>query len=99
MYGYRRVWALLRRQTELDGMAAINAKRVYRIMQQNALLLECKPVLLPSKRAMRSPESNGIAESFVKTIKRYNISIMPKPDVLTAAKNLRKRSNTIMELS
>lgn len=31
-YGYRRVWALLRRQAELDGMPAINAKRVYRIM-------------------------------------------------------------------
>ncbi|MDL2788597.1 hypothetical protein QR022_24425, partial [Salmonella enterica] len=32
--------------------------------------------------------SNGIAESFVKTIKRDYISIMPKPDGLTAAKNL-----------
>ncbi len=39
-YGYRRVWVLLRRQVELDGMPAINAKRVYRIMRQNALLLE-----------------------------------------------------------
>uniref|UniRef100_UPI00069C88EC integrase core domain-containing protein n=1 Tax=Shigella flexneri TaxID=623 RepID=UPI00069C88EC len=36
----------------------------------------------------RRPESNGIAESFVKTIKRDYISIMPKPDGLTAAKNL-----------
>ncbi|EKN1305992.1 IS3 family transposase, partial [Escherichia coli] len=195
-YGYRRVWALLRRQAELDGMPAINAKRVYRIMRQNALLLEQKPAVPPSKRAhtgrvavkesnqrwcsdgfefrcdngeklrvtfaldccdrealhwavttggfnsetvqdvmlgaverrfgnelpaspvewltdngscyranetrqfarmlglepkntaMRSPESNGIAESFVKTIKRDYISIMPKPDGLTAAKNL-----------
>ncbi len=50
-YGYRRVWALLRRQTELDGMPAINAKRVYRIMCQNALLLERKPAVPPSKRA------------------------------------------------
>ncbi|EMZ9263133.1 IS3 family transposase, partial [Escherichia coli] len=195
-YGYRRVWALLRRQAELDGMPAINAKRVYRIMRQNALLLERKPAVPPSKRAhtgrvavkesnqrwcsdgfefrcdngeklrvtfaldccdrealhwavttggfnsetvqdvmlgaverrfgnelpaspvewltdngscyranetrqfarmlglepkntaMRSPESNGIAESFVKTIKRDYISVMPKPDGLTAAKNL-----------
>ncbi|NAH73697.1 IS3 family transposase [Escherichia coli] len=195
-YGYRRVWALLRRQAELDGMPAINAKRVYRIMRQNALLLERKPAVPPSKRAhtgrvavkesnqrwcsdgfefccdngerlrvtfaldcsdrealhwavttggfnsetvqdvmlgaverrfgndlpsspvewltdngscyranetrqfarmlglepkntaMRSPESNGIAESIVKTIKRDCISIMPKPDGLTAAKNL-----------
>ncbi|HGY0222793.1 TPA: IS3 family transposase, partial [Escherichia coli] len=44
-YGYRRVWALLRRQAELDGMPAINAKRVYRIMRQNALLLERKPAV------------------------------------------------------
>ena len=50
-YGYRRVWALLRRQAELDGMPAINAKRVYRIMRQNALLLERKPTVPPSKRA------------------------------------------------
>ncbi|HFK3418647.1 TPA: IS3 family transposase, partial [Escherichia coli] len=195
-YGYRRIWALLRRQTELDGMPAINAKRVYRIMRQNALLLERKTSVPPSKRAhtgkvavkesnqrwcsdgfefrcdngeklrvtfaldccdrealhwavttggfdsetvqdvmlgaverrfgnelpaspvewltdngscyranetrqfarmlglepkntaVRSPESNGIAESFVKTIKRDYISVMPKPDGLTAAKNL-----------
>ncbi|WP_175345248.1 IS3-like element IS2 family transposase [Escherichia coli] len=195
-YGYRRVWALLRRQAELDCMPAINAKRVYRIMRQNALLLERKPAVPPSKRAhtgrvavkesnqrwcsdgfefccdngerlrvtfaldcsdrealhwavttggfnsetvqdvmlgaverrfgndlpsspvewltdngscyranetrqfarmlglepkntaVRSTESNGIAESFVKTIKRDYISIMPKPDGLTAAKNL-----------
>ncbi|HFP4405020.1 TPA: IS3 family transposase [Escherichia coli] len=195
-YGYRRVWALLRRQAELDGMPAINAKRVYRIIRQNALLLERKPAVPPSKRAhtgrvavkesnqrwcsdgfefrcdngeklrvtfaldccdrealhwavttggfnsetvqdvmlgaverrfgnelpaspvewltdngscyranetrqfarmlglepkstaVRSPESNGIAESFVKTIKRDYISVMPKPDGLTAAKNL-----------
>ncbi|WP_205287920.1 IS3 family transposase [Escherichia coli] len=195
-YGYRRVWALLRRLDELDGMPAINAKRVYRIMRQNALLLERKTAVPPSKRAhtgkvavkesnqrwcsdgfefrcdngeklrvtfaldccdrealhwavttggfdsetvqdvmlgaverrfgnelpaspvewltdngscyranetrqfarmlglepkntaVRSPESNGIAESFVKTIKRDYISIMPKPDGLTAAKNL-----------
>ena len=39
-YGYHRVWALLRRQSETDDMAVINAKRVYRIMRQNALLLE-----------------------------------------------------------
>ncbi|EOC0168645.1 IS3 family transposase [Escherichia coli] len=195
-YGYRRVWALLRRQTELDGMPAINAKRIYRIMRQNALLLERKTAVPPSKRAhtgrvavkesnqrwcsdgfefrcdngeklrvtfaldccdrealhwavttggfnsetvqdvmlgaverrfgnelpaspvewltdngscyranetrqfarmlglepkntaVRSPESNGIAGSFVKTIKRDYISIIPKPDGLTAAKNL-----------
>ncbi|WP_374941895.1 integrase core domain-containing protein, partial [Escherichia coli] len=44
--------------------------------------------LEPKNTAVRSPESNGIAESFVKTIKCDYISIMPKPDGLTAAKNL-----------
>ncbi|HDP7313261.1 TPA: transposase, partial [Escherichia coli] len=44
--------------------------------------------LEPKNTAVQSPESNGIAESFVKTIKRDYISIMPKPDGLTAAKNL-----------
>ncbi|WP_407301456.1 IS3 family transposase [Klebsiella quasipneumoniae] len=191
--GYGRCFA---DKTEPDGMPAINAKRVYRIMRQNALLLERKPAVPPSKRAhtgrvavkesnqrwccdgfefrcdngeklrvtfaldccdrealhwavttggfdsetvqdvmlgaverrfgselpaspvewltdngscyranetrqfarmlglgpkntaVRSPESNGIAECFVKTIKRDYISIMPKPDGLTAAKNL-----------
>ncbi|MCQ7262548.1 integrase core domain-containing protein, partial [Salmonella enterica] len=46
------------------------------------------PIREPKNTAVRSPESNGIAESFVKTIKRDYISIMPKPDGLTAAKNL-----------
>nr|QEQ68360.1 hypothetical protein PNDLPPAH_00111 [Klebsiella pneumoniae subsp. pneumoniae] len=37
--------------SETDDMAVINAKRVYRIMRQNALLLERKPEIPPSKRA------------------------------------------------
>ncbi|EAQ6364954.1 IS3 family transposase [Salmonella enterica subsp. enterica serovar Oranienburg] len=44
--------------------------------------------LEPKHMAVRSPESNGMAESFVKTMKRDYISIMPKPDGLTAVKNL-----------
>ncbi len=39
-YAYRRVWALLRRQAEIYGLPAINAKRFSQIMCQNALLLE-----------------------------------------------------------
>lgn len=30
--------------------------------------------------AVRSPQSNGMAESFVKTVKRDYIEMMPKPD-------------------
>ena len=44
--------------------------------------------LEPKHTAVRSPESNGMAESFVKTMKCDYISIMPKPDGLTAVKNL-----------
>lgn len=42
----------------------------------------------PKHTAVRSPESNGMAESFVKTMKRDYISIMSKTDGLTAVKNL-----------
>jgi putative transposase len=43
-----------------------------------------KPVTTP----VRSPQSNGMAESFVKTMKRDYVSWMPKPDVRTALQNL-----------
>ena len=39
-YGYRRVWALLRRQSEQQAQPAANAKRVYRVMRDHGLLLE-----------------------------------------------------------
>lgn len=35
----RRVWSLLRRQSEIDDMTVINSKRVYLIMCQNACCL------------------------------------------------------------
>ena len=43
-----------------------------------------KPVTTP----VRSPQSNRMAESFVKTIKRDYVSWMPKPDIRTALQNL-----------
>lgn len=36
--------------------------------------------LKPRTTAIRSPQSNGVAESFVKTMKRDYIGMMPKPD-------------------
>ena len=39
-YGYRRATALLNRQRRLEGKAAVNHKRVYRLMANNQLLLE-----------------------------------------------------------
>jgi putative transposase len=38
-YGYRRVHALIRRSREQGGKPAVNAKRVYRVMKANQLLL------------------------------------------------------------
>ncbi len=43
-----------------------------------------KPVTTP----VCSPQSNGMAESFVKTMKRDYVAFMPKPDAQTAARNL-----------
>lgn len=195
-YGYRRVWALLRRESESEGLTPANAKKVYRVMRDNRLLLDRKPAqpanqrahkgkvavkesnsrwcsdgfefrcdngeklrvtfamdccdrealdwaastggydsdtvqdvmlrsvekrfgshlptspiewltdngsayrahetrafareigLEPRTTAVRSPQSNGIAESFVKTIKRDYIAWMPKPDSQAAVQNL-----------
>ena len=48
----------------------------------NETRLSARMLGLESKNtAVRSPESNKIAESFVKTIKRDYIVFMPKPDV------------------
>ena len=196
-YGYRRVWGLLRRQREHQGAAAVNAKRVYRVMRTHGLLLQRRPIpprvqrrhdgkvavphsnqrwcsdgfefrcengeplrvtfaldccdreamswvattgghsgdvvrdvmlaavesrfghalkvpkeiewltdngsgyiaqrtrafaaelgLKPLTTPVCSPQSNGMAESFVKTIKRDYIAFMPKPDAVTAVRNL-----------
>ncbi|HBT4620124.1 TPA: IS3 family transposase [Klebsiella pneumoniae] len=41
-YGYRRVWALLRRESKRDDLVVVNAKWVYLIMRAQNLLRECK---------------------------------------------------------
>jgi putative transposase len=195
-YGYRRVWGLLRREREVQSLAPINVKRVYRVMRDHNLLLERRikqpgvqrrhegriavttsdtrwcsdgfefrcddgaklsvtfaldccdreaigwvasptgysgddirdlmlesvekrfgdqlpstPVqwlsdngsayiaeqtrlfarqigLQPVTTPVRSPQSNGMAESFVKTIKRDYVAHMPKPNRETALRNL-----------
>ncbi|MGL6539539.1 IS3 family transposase, partial [Aeromonas hydrophila] len=50
-YGYRRVWALLRRQSEATRQPVVNAKRVYRVMRDHGLLLERKPAAPLTQRA------------------------------------------------
>ncbi|WP_249743963.1 integrase core domain-containing protein, partial [Enterobacter cloacae] len=42
----------------------------------------------PGTKAVSSPQSNGMAERFVKTMKEDYIAFMPKPDVRTALRNL-----------
>lgn len=49
-----------------------------------ARMLGLEPVTTP----VRSPQSNGMAESLVKTIKRDYVAHMPKPDAATALRNL-----------
>ncbi|WP_186265741.1 IS3 family transposase [Burkholderia gladioli] len=44
--------------------------------------------LRPITTPVRSPQSNGMAESFVKTMKRDYVSWMPKPDARTALQNM-----------
>lgn len=39
-YGYRRVWALLKREGREKGLAPVNAKRVHRVMKAHAMLLQ-----------------------------------------------------------
>lgn len=42
-YGYRRAWALLRREREARGALPVNPKRVYRVMREHGLLLARRP--------------------------------------------------------
>lgn len=44
--------------------------------------------LEPLTTPISSPQSNGMAESFVRTMKRDYIAFMPKPDARTAMQNL-----------
>jgi putative transposase len=39
-YGYRRVWALLRREAAIKGLPPVNAKRVHRVMRAHGMLLQ-----------------------------------------------------------
>ena len=38
-YGYRRIAALLKRERRSDGLAPVNAKRVYRLMKKHGLFV------------------------------------------------------------
>ncbi|MEX3583626.1 MAG: integrase core domain-containing protein, partial [Burkholderia sp.] len=55
---------------------------------EETLTFSRKIGLMPVTTPVSSPQSNGMAESFVKTIKRDYVWRMPKPDVRTALQNL-----------
>ncbi|REE89219.1 transposase InsO family protein [Cupriavidus plantarum] len=48
-YGYRRIWALLRRSSEMVGAPCINHKRVHRVLREHQLLLR-RPGVRRDKR-------------------------------------------------
>ncbi len=64
-----------------DNGSAYTAEQTRQFARQIGL----QPVTTP----VRSPQSNGMAESFVKTIKRDYVAHMPKPDRETALRNLK----------
>lgn len=55
---------------------------------EQTLLFAREIGLQPVTTPVRSPQSNGMAESFVKTIKRDHVAHMPKADRETALRNL-----------
>lgn len=63
-----------------DNGSAYTAEQTVRFAAQIGLTPLTTPVC--------SPQSNGMAESFVKTMKRDYIAFMPKPDAITAVSNL-----------
>jgi transposase InsO family protein len=60
-YGYRRIAALLKRERRADGLAPVNAKRVYRLMKKHALLLEPHTGRRRASTTARSRRSTRIA--------------------------------------
>jgi putative transposase len=51
-------------------------------------LFACQIGLQPVTTPVQSPQSNGMTQNFVKTIKRDYVAHMPKPDRETALRNL-----------
>ncbi len=88
-YGYRRVWARLK----IYGRQ-INHKRVYQVMLDEGSLLfrqGQKPLegLKPVTTPVTSPQSNGMAESFEKTLKRDYAKVANRPDSKTVMAQLK----------
>ncbi|USS44009.1 IS3-like element ISBugl1 family transposase [Burkholderia glumae] len=75
---------VLHTESEIEWLSDNGSGYTAEETRQFAALLGLKPLTTP----VCSPQSNGMAESFVKTMKRDYVAIMPKPDAATAARNL-----------
>ncbi|QTP35999.1 hypothetical protein B7759_04634 [Burkholderia glumae] len=75
---------MLHTESEIEWLSDNGSGYTAEETRQFAALLGLKPLTTP----VCSPQSNGMAESFVKTMKRDYVAIMPKPDAATAARNL-----------
>ncbi|MDR6192468.1 transposase InsO family protein [Agrobacterium pusense] len=53
----------------------------------------------PCSTPFRNPQSNGMAEAFVKTFKRGYVSVNPLPDAITVIAHFLHSSNTTMPFS
>jgi len=68
-YGYRRVWAVLKRERKAKGLAPFNHKRVYRVMKAHGLLLQRHSGLGPERRhdgrvATAEPNTRWCSDGF-----------------------------------
>ena len=77
-YGYRRACALVNRQRTARGAPKVNAKRVYRVMAQAALLLP----KAPRRRPSAARKATAWPESFVNTFKRDYVARLDLKTVL-----------------
>lgn len=80
----RRFGTALKASTPIEWLTDNGSGYIAEKTRSFALALGLKPLRTP----VCSPQSNGMAESFVKTMKRDYIAFMPKPDADTAAHNL-----------
>lgn len=70
--------------SEIEWLSDNGSGYIAQKTREFAVQIGLKPVTTP----VCSPQSNGMAESFVKTMKRDYIDFMPKPDAATAVRNL-----------
>ena len=66
-YGYRRVWAVLRRAAEAQSRQAPNHKRIYRVMKAHRLLLQRHDGGAEERRHRRRPLQSAMVLGRLRT--------------------------------